>query len=72
MDTSFLQFFASLLIITPMYIYVKITKQATQATNFIATASRKMNESFKLPTKHDMLQYMVHVFTWHPFPSFPE
>ncbi len=26
-----------------------------QATNFIATPSQKINENFKLPTKHDML-----------------
>ncbi len=55
---------------SPMYSYLHnscITNQ--QATNFITTPSWKMDETFKLPTKHDMLQTIVHVFIGHPFPS---
>ncbi len=40
-----------------------------QATNFITIQSWKMDETFELPTKHDMLQNIVHVFTGHPLPS---
>jgi hypothetical protein len=39
-----------------------------QATNFITTSSWKMNETFELPTKHDMLQNIIHVFLGHPLP----
>ncbi len=41
----------------------KTYKMSQQVTNFITTLSQEMNENFKLPTKHDMLQYIVHVFT---------
>jgi hypothetical protein len=30
---------------------------------FLEIPSQEMNENFKLPTKHDTLQYIVHVFT---------
>ncbi len=40
-----------------------------KATNFIITPSWKMDEIFKLPTKHDMLQNIIHVFTRHPLIS---
>jgi hypothetical protein len=39
-----------------------------QAMNFITTPSWKMDETFELPTKHDMLQNIVHVFKGHPLP----
>jgi hypothetical protein len=42
-----------------------------QTTNFITTPSWKMDETFKLPTKHDMLQNIVHVFIGHHFPRRP-
>jgi hypothetical protein len=44
-----------------------ITSQ--QATNFITTPSWKMDETFELPAKYDMLQKIIHVFTRHPLPS---
>jgi hypothetical protein len=31
--------------------------------NFIVILSQEMNENFKFPTKHDMLQHIAHVFT---------
>jgi hypothetical protein len=31
-----------------------------------------MNESLHLPTKHDMLQNAIQVFTMHPFPHPPK
>jgi hypothetical protein len=34
-----------------------------QTTNFITTQGWKMDETFELPTKHDMLQNIIHVFT---------
>ncbi len=40
-----------------------------QAMNFITTPSWKMDETFELPTKHDMLQNIVHVITRRPLPS---
>jgi hypothetical protein len=40
-----------------------------QATNFITTPSWKMDETLELPTEHDMLQNIVHVFRRHPLPS---
>jgi hypothetical protein len=43
-----------------------------KATNFIPIPSQKMNEILKFLAKDDMLQYIVHVFTWHPFSPFPQ
>jgi hypothetical protein len=43
-----------------------------QATKFITTPSREMDEIFKLLAKHNMLQYIIHVLKWHPFPIFPQ
>ncbi len=40
-----------------------------QMTNFKTTPSWEMNENFKLPTKHDILQFIIQVFVRHPFPS---
>jgi hypothetical protein len=40
-----------------------------QATNFITTPSWKIDDTFELPTNHDMLQNIIHVFTRHPLPS---
>jgi hypothetical protein len=39
-----------------------------QAMNFITTPSWKMDETFKLLTKYDMLQNIVHMFIGHPLP----
>lgn len=41
--------------------------------NFIRTPSGEMDEIFKFPTKHNMLQLVIDVFTWHPhhFPCRP-
>ncbi len=38
-----------------------------QTMNFITTPNWKVDETFELPMKHDMLQNIVHVFTRHPF-----
>jgi hypothetical protein len=55
------------------YFYLhRIYKMTQQATNFITTPSREMDEIFKLLAKHNMLQYIVHVLKWHPFPLFPQ
>jgi hypothetical protein len=51
-DTVFLQIFLSLLIITPTYI--EATYGATN-NKLYRNSKLKMNENFKLPTKHDML-----------------
>jgi hypothetical protein len=42
--------------------------RSQQAMNFITTPTWKMFETFELPTKHDMLQNIVHVFIGHPLP----
>jgi hypothetical protein len=39
-----------------------------QASNFIATPSWEMNKFFELLTKHDVLQYIIHVFQGTHFP----
>ncbi len=43
-----------------------------QFMNFIPTPCQIMNESLHLPTKHDMLQNAIQVFTMHPFPHPPK
>jgi hypothetical protein len=40
-----------------------------QETNFVTTPSWKIDDTFELPTNHDMLQNIIHVFTRHPLPS---
>jgi hypothetical protein len=37
-------------------------------TNFIVTPNGELDEIFKLPKKHDMLQHIIYVFAWHPLP----
>jgi len=71
MDTIFLQILVAFLSITPVYLH-KSYRLNQQVMNFISIPSWEMNENFKLPTKHDMLKYIVHMFTWHPFPLFPQ
>ncbi len=39
-----------------------------QAMNFITILSWKMDDTFEMSTKHDMLQNIVHVFIGHPLP----
>jgi len=38
-------------------------------TNFITNPRLEIDEIFELPTKHDMLQHVIDLFAWHPFPS---
>jgi len=40
-----------------------------QTMNFITTPSSKMDETFELLTKNDMLQNIVHMFIRHPLSS---
>jgi len=53
-----------------MYSYLHNSNIVSQqATNFITTPSWKIDDTFELPTNHDTLQNIVHVFTRHPLPS---
>ncbi len=40
-------------------------------TNLLTTISEEMDEIFRLPTKHDMLQHIIDVFAWHSLPCQP-
>jgi hypothetical protein len=57
MDIVFLTTFS---VISYYYSYLcRSNKMNQQVTNFITTPSQEMNEIFKLPTKHDLLQYVT-------------
>jgi hypothetical protein len=44
------------------YLHMNSCILSLQMMNFITTPSWKMSETFELPTKHDMLQNIVHVY----------